>query len=114
VLYHLKERAAEHAVIPWCEQHGTAFVAYSPFGHGDFPNGGVLAEIAKELNATLRQVALRYLLRQPSVFAIPKASNIDHVVENAGAGRLRLDAGHIARIDEAFPRGPKPRHLPML
>jgi len=37
VLYHLKERAIEHAVLPWCEQHGLAVTAYSPFGHGDFP-----------------------------------------------------------------------------
>ena len=27
VLYHLQERAIEHAVIPWCEQHGVAGVA---------------------------------------------------------------------------------------
>ncbi|HEU0081955.1 MAG TPA: aldo/keto reductase, partial [Bradyrhizobium sp.] len=38
VLYHLQERAIEHAVIPWCEAHGTAVVAYSPFGHNDFPS----------------------------------------------------------------------------
>ena len=38
VLYHLKERAIEHAVIPWCERHGVAVVAYSPFGHDDFPS----------------------------------------------------------------------------
>src|SRR5215468_3205592 len=30
VLYHLQERAIEHAVIPWCEQNGVAVVAYSP------------------------------------------------------------------------------------
>src|SRR5437016_3154499 len=45
VLYHLKERAIEHAVIPWCEQHGVAVVAYSPFGSGDFPKSKVLDEI---------------------------------------------------------------------
>ncbi len=38
VLYHLQERAIEHAVIPWCERHGVAVVAYSPFGHNDFPS----------------------------------------------------------------------------
>jgi diketogulonate reductase-like aldo/keto reductase len=51
VLYHLQERAIEHAVIPWCEKHGVAVVAYSPFGHDDFPSprskgGEVLAAIA--------------------------------------------------------------------
>src|SRR5215475_28798 len=38
VLYHLKERAIEHAVTPWCARHGVAVVAYSPFGHNDFPS----------------------------------------------------------------------------
>jgi diketogulonate reductase-like aldo/keto reductase len=52
VLYHLQERAIEHAVIPWCEQHGVAVVAYSPFGHNDFPSprskgGEVLQAIAE-------------------------------------------------------------------
>src|SRR5579871_5533387 len=32
VLYHLEERAIEHAVLPWCRAHGTAVVAYTPFG----------------------------------------------------------------------------------
>ena len=36
VLYHLEERAIEHAVIPWCETHGVAVAAYSPLGHGHF------------------------------------------------------------------------------
>jgi diketogulonate reductase-like aldo/keto reductase len=119
VLYHLQERAIEHAVIPWCEKHGVAVVGYSPFGHGDFPGsrtkgGRVLEEIAAAHKATPRQVALRFLVRWPSLFTIPKASSPDHTAENAGAGELRLTETEIARIDEAFPRGPRPRRLPML
>src|SRR3954449_477749 len=69
VLYHLHERAIEHAVIPWCEQHGVAVVAYSPFGHNDFPNprsdaGRVLQTIADSHGATPRQVALSFLTRR--------------------------------------------------
>ncbi len=119
VLYHLKERAIEHAVIPWCESHGIAVVAYSPYGHGDFPGPGsaggrLLQAIADAHSATPRQVAVRFLLRYPSLFAIPKASSVAHVEENVGAGELRLTDDEIARIDKAFPRGPKPRALPML
>ena len=44
VLYHLQERAIEHAVIPWCKQNGVAVVAYSPFGHNDFPKPGSAPE----------------------------------------------------------------------
>jgi diketogulonate reductase-like aldo/keto reductase len=119
VLYHLQERAIEHAVIPWCERHQVAVVAYSPFGHDDFPQAGsaggrILADIAARHNATPRQVALAYLTRQPSVFAIPKASSADHAADNAAAGRLTLGADDIAALDKIFPRGPKPRHLPMI
>jgi diketogulonate reductase-like aldo/keto reductase len=119
VLYHLKQRAIEHAVIPWCEQHGVAVVGYSPFGHGDFPGarsrgGRVLEQIAAAHGATPRQIALRFLVRRPSLFAIPKAASPDHAAENAGAGALRLSEAELARIDEAFPLGPQRRRLPML
>ncbi|MGY2048001.1 aldo/keto reductase [Methylobacterium sp. JK268] len=119
VLYHLEERAIEHAVLPWCEERGVAVVAYSPFGHGNFPGprtpgGRVLAEIAAIHGATARQVALRFLVRRPSSFTIPKASSPEHAADNAGAGALRLTQSDLARIDEAFPRGPRPRRLPML
>jgi diketogulonate reductase-like aldo/keto reductase len=119
VLYHLNERAIEHAVLPWCEKHSVAVVAYSPLGHGEFPGprtkgGRVLEEIAAAHQATSRQVALGFLLRRPSLFAIPKASSPEHAEENAGAGDLRLTAEEIARIDQAFPRGPRPSELPTL
>lgn len=119
VLYHLQERAIEHAVIPWCEKHGVAVVGYSPFGHHDFPEprtagGRVLAEIAETHGASPRQVALAYLTRLRSLFVIPKASSPEHVEDNAGAGSLRLTAEEIVRIDAAFPRGLRPRSLPML
>ena len=119
VLYHLQERAIEHAVIPWCEQHGVAVVAYSPFGHNDFPSprskvGEVLQAIADAHKASARQVALAFLTRAPSVFAIPKASSAEHAADNAGAGKLSLSEREVAALDRAFPRGPKPRSLPML
>ncbi len=119
VLYHLHERAIEHAVAPWCEEHGMAVVAYSPFGHGQFPStrtpgGRLLKEIADAHNATPRQVALRFLVRHRNVFAIAKASNPEHTAENAGAGNLRLSEEEIARIDQAFPLGVPPSELPML
>ena len=119
VLYHLQERAIEHAVIPWCEEHGTAVVAYSPFGHNEFPSANsksaaILQAIANAHKATARQVALAFLTRNPAVFAIPKASSAEHAAENAAAGKLKLGDSEISVLDKAFPRGPKPRGLPML
>ena len=119
VLYHLEQRAIEHAVLPWCEKHGVAVVGYSRSGSGRFPGprskgGRVLHEIAAAHGATPRQVALRFLVRRAPLFAIPKAGKPEHVAENAGAGSLRLTAAEIARIERAFPRGRRPRALPTL
>jgi len=120
VLYHLKERAIEHAVLPWCAKHGSAVVAYTPFGQspeifeGESRPAKVLREIAESHGATPRQVALRFLLRHAETFVIPKASGLAHVTENAGAYRLELSDSDTARIDAAFPRGKAPRGLPMI
>jgi len=120
VLYHLGERAIEHAVIPWCQEHGTAVVGYTPYGQtGAFydpgtPGGRVLNVIAAAYGATPRQVALRFLLRHPNMFLIPKAVRLEHVEDNAGAGELELSEAEVARIDAAFERGPRPRSLPMI
>ena len=100
VLYHLQERAIEHAVLPWCEEHGVAVVAYSPFGHGDFPGphtegGRILKEIAAAHHATrarsrcdswcaglrssrsrkLRARSTRWKTREPATCGSPRPSS---------------------------------------
>jgi diketogulonate reductase-like aldo/keto reductase len=120
VLYHLQERAIEHAVLPWCQRHGTAVVAYTPFGQSATAfdartkQGRVLHTIAEAHQATARQVALRFLLRNPEVFVIPKASSLAHVTENAGAMTVELSEAELASIDAAFARGKPRRGLPMI
>ena len=119
VLYHLRERHIEHRVLPWCERHGVAVVGYSPFGSGDFPeegsaDGRVLAEVARAHGVTPRQVALAFLTRRPSLFAIPKASREPHVRENAGAARVRLTPEELARLEAAFPLDSVQRELPVV
>jgi diketogulonate reductase-like aldo/keto reductase len=119
VLYHLQERAIEHRVIPWCENNGVAVVAYSPFGHNDFPSprtpgGKLLQQVADAHGATPRQVTLAFLIRRASVFAIPKASSATHAADNAAAGDLELTDSELILIDQAFPRGREPSSLPML
>src|SRR5262249_32153985 len=119
VLYHLRERAIEHAVLPWCQRHDVALVGYSPFGHQAFPGSGTtggraLQAIADAHRATPRQVAVRFLTRHESLFAIPKSGRVERTEENAGAGDLFLSKAELARIDAAFPRGKPPRSLPML
>jgi diketogulonate reductase-like aldo/keto reductase len=119
VLYHLEERAIEHAVLPWCERHGVAVVGYAPFGHGRFP--GPAAEVAvcsrKSPRRTMRRRAKWRCAsscggRRSSPY--PRHRRPVHAEENAGAGGLRLSEAEIARIDRAFQLGPRPRQLPVL
>jgi len=119
VLYHLAERAIEHAVLPFCEQHGIAVVGYTPFGTSAFPPGGsagnqTLKSIADKHGASVRQVALAFLTRRPSLFGIPKSAQAAHTRDNAGAGSLALDAADEAAIDAAFPLGRRRRGVPTL
>ena len=119
VLYNLGERAIEHAVIPWCQAHGTAVVAYTPLGSSaasydaGSAQGRVLQEISAAHGVTARQVALNFLLRQPNLFVIPKAARLEHVRENAGAASFELTTADVSAIEAAFGRGPRPRSLPM-
>jgi diketogulonate reductase-like aldo/keto reductase len=118
VLYHPWQRAIEHAVLPWCAAHGTALVAYTPFGDSatnyekTSRRGQLLQRIGAAHGATPRQVALRFLLRHPAVFVIPKAARSEHVRENAAAMDFELDAAEVSELEAAFPRGRKPRELP--
>jgi len=119
ILYHLEERAIEHAVLPWCADNGISVVAYSPFGHNAFPIAGsagraALQAIAEKHNANAHQIALAFLGRSANVLVIPKSANPDHITANAEAALLRLDDADVASLDAAFPRGRRPSHLPML
>ncbi len=119
VLYYPQQRAIEHEVLPWCERHDVALMAYSPFGSGEFPapasrGGKALAAVAKAHGKTVRQVALAFLIRRPIAFAIPKAASAAHVAENAGAAEIVLTALEIKRLEAAFPLGHQPAVLPTL
>ncbi len=119
VLYHLDQRAIEHAVLPWCAEHDISIVGYSPFGHSAFPDTTssgwpVLQAVAGKHGASERQIALAFLGRADNVLLIPKSSSLDHITANAAAAAIQLDTDDIARLDAGFPRGRKPSGLPML
>jgi diketogulonate reductase-like aldo/keto reductase len=115
VLYHLGDRGMERRVLPWCAEREIPVVAYSPFGQHRFPaKSKVLQDVARKHGKTPRQVALNFLTRHPDVFAIPKASNVDHVRENAGAVGWELPAEDVAAIDKAFPAPSRDVPLGML
>ena len=108
VLYHLGDRGIERHLIPYCSAQEISVVAYSPFGHSDFPSlhskgGKLLSEIASSRGRTIRQIILNFLTRNPAVFTIPKASKTQHVHENSGSTDWDLLKEDIEIIDQALP-----------
>jgi diketogulonate reductase-like aldo/keto reductase len=119
VFYHLGERSVEHAVLPACARHRASLVAYSPLGQGRFPvvdspQWHALADVASRHDATPQQVVLAFLLHNPQVFVIPKASRIEHVEQNAAAAALVLGEEDLAAIEAAFPLGPRRHGVAMI
>jgi diketogulonate reductase-like aldo/keto reductase len=104
VLYHLGDRGIERRLVPWCATRQIPVVAYSPFGHGDFPERSkALREIARRRGRTPRQVVLNWVTRDPNVFTIPKTSRVERVRENAAALDFQLTPEDLADIDREFP-----------
>jgi len=119
VFYHLAQRVMEREVIPFCTRIGISIVGYTPFGRICFPDLrrrgiGVLESIGVRHGRTARQVALRFLTRHPLVFTISKASQLDHVRENACATDFELTEQDLEEIEAEFPPDAEPARLQLI
>ena len=115
VLYHAGERAIESALLPWSQRNKIPIMAYSPVGRGRrLLNNATLKKIAERQNATPAQIVIAWVLRQPDVIAIPKASNKTHVRDNAQSVDIRLTKQDLDEIDLAFPPPRSKQPLAML
>ena len=114
VLYHLAERGVEWELLPWLRERRIPLMAYSPLGQGGLLRKAKLTAIARQLDATPAQVALRWLLHSPGVIAIPESADPDHVRANRGAPSLPLSTATLDEIDAAFPPPTGPTPLAML
>jgi len=103
VMYNVKRRGIEYALMPWCRRRHITIIAYSPLDQGQLLRSRKLMDIAIRHDATPAQVALAWLVRQKGVIAIPKTKSQAHVRENRAALDLRLDQHDLATLDHAFP-----------
>jgi diketogulonate reductase-like aldo/keto reductase len=104
VLYNLEHRGVEVELVPWCRNHNVPIMAYSPLGHGrGFLTNPTLKKVARRHDATSAQIALAWLLHQPSVITIPKASSLTHVRENAHSIDIELTKADLEDLDRQFP-----------
>ena len=113
VLYNLEQRGVEWALLPWSRKHSMPLMAYSPLGSDSrrLRTHPVLKAMAARLGASPARIALAWLLRQPDVVVIPKASSEAHVRDNHAALTLELSAEDLEKLDRSFP--PPKRGTPL-
>jgi len=115
VLYNLQNREIEFDLLPWRQTNKIPIMAYSPVGHsGQLLRNAALKKIAQAHDATPAQIALAWVLRQPDVIAIPKASTEAHVRDNAASLKIKLTKEDLTDLDREFPPPKSKKSLPML
>jgi diketogulonate reductase-like aldo/keto reductase len=115
VLYNVEHREIEFDLLPWSQKNEIPIMAYSPVGHDrGLLENKTLKKIARRHDATSGQIALAWVLRQPGVIAIPKASNEEHVRDNVRSIEIKLTGEDLADFDHEFPPPKSKRSLPTL
>jgi 2,5-diketo-D-gluconate reductase B len=72
----------QSAILRVAEERDLTLTAYSPLAHGKVPGHPVLTRIGEAHGKSAGQVALRWLLDQPKVTTVPKASSHERRQEN--------------------------------
>jgi 2,5-diketo-D-gluconate reductase B len=97
VEYHLLLN--QRPVLDYAHQHGMAVVAYCPLARGKLVNNRTLARIGTKHGKTAAQVALRWLLQQPGIAAIPKATGEANLRANLEIFDFALDATDVDELN---------------
>jgi len=91
--YSLRDRAVEHDILPWCQQHKMPVMAASPLGGIQFAKAllgeRTLVELGAMHGCSPAAVALAFVMRSGNVIAIPESGDPAHVKENAAALSIR-------------------------
>jgi pyridoxine 4-dehydrogenase len=100
--FNLTDRHSQD-VLERCEELGIAFFPWAPIAAGELAEpGGTVDRIAREHDASPRQVALAWLLARSAVIVpIPGTSSVEHLEENLAAADLRLSDDELAALEAA-------------
>lgn len=83
-----------------CRRHGLIITAYCPVARGELLDDPVVGAIAKEKGKTNAQVALRWLIQQPMIAAVPRALESAHIIENIDLFDFSLSDEEMERLGE--------------
>jgi 2,5-diketo-D-gluconate reductase B len=93
----------QEELLAMCADRDCLLTAYAPLGHGKVPRDETLTEIGRAHGKSAGQVALRWLLDQERVLAVPKSSSEKRRRENFEVFDFELTEQDRARID-ALPK----------
>jgi 2,5-diketo-D-gluconate reductase B len=85
-------------VIAACRERGLVLTAYCPLARGRIAGDPVLTDIGRRSGKTCAQVALRWLMQQQMIAAIPRSSNATRIAENIDVFDFKLDDEEMRRI----------------
>jgi 2,5-diketo-D-gluconate reductase B len=85
-------------VIAACRERGLVLTAYCPLARGRIKGDAVLAEVGRRHGKTGAQVALRWLMQQEIIAAIPRSSNATRIAENIDVFDFELDGDEMRRV----------------
>jgi diketogulonate reductase-like aldo/keto reductase len=89
VEYSLSERGPEKDWLPHAGAMNCLTLAHTPLLRGR-KGAATLEALAEKYGRSPSQIVLNWLVQHPSVVAIPKTLDMDHVRENAGASDFTL------------------------
>jgi 2,5-diketo-D-gluconate reductase B len=105
----------QRALLELMRERGLVLIAHSPLARGTLLNDPVLQEIARRRQLSVAQVALRWLVQQERVVAIPGVQTIQQLRENLKVLDVTLSSEEMAAIS-ALARGTRivnPPHGPV-
>ncbi len=109
--FNLSHRNIEEDLLPYCKENKISILAYYPLGHGKLVlPGSSASEVFNEISQnhggkTAPQIVLNWFFSKfDFVFPIPRASNANHVVENAGSMGWKLSQAEVNKLESVFPK----------
>jgi len=100
--YSLTHRAIESELLPFCEKERLTVIAYSPLDTGKVLTKKIPPGLQEKYGMTPAQLMLNWVTYKETVVAIPKASKIEHVKENAVAVSTRISADDYKTLSRLF------------
>ncbi|EMA20282.1 aldo/keto reductase [Haloarcula amylolytica] len=88
----------QRKLLDYCRIHDVLLTAYSPLARGGVLDDPALVQIGNKYGKSPAQVALRWLVQQEGVAAIPKASSRDHLEANMAVFDFELTDAEMERI----------------